>query len=79
MLDFFVPKTSRVFSAFSRLGSFMNYPLSKESIIELAENGLFNQNDYLYELRHFLDQDVELCDFHLPENQKITIEESLKI
>ena len=77
---------ARLFSAFGRLGSFISFPSNKFSLLELAENGLYNTGDLLYDVRHYLDpekkldqiqnlrSDQTLCNFvenSLPENRMV--------
>ena len=52
--------------------------MSKEKIIELAENGVYNSSDYFYECHHFLDQEVDLTPFHLPEFQDSSLEDLIR-
>jgi hypothetical protein len=62
LLGLFFSKTSRLYSAFSRLSSFLNFPENQKkfSLIDLAEAGLYNYSDYMYELRHFIDPTTPL-------------------
>ena len=53
----------RLFSAFGRLGSLLNFPGNKYSLLELAEAGLYNTQDLIYELRHFLEPNRNLEEF----------------
>ena len=53
-------KNARVFSSFCRLSSFLNFPSNRYSPLELAENGLYNTTDLLYDVRHFLDPEKRI-------------------
>ena len=48
-------KTPRLFTAFGRLNSLLSYPSNHFSLIEIAEAGLYNTQDALLDVRHFLD------------------------
>ena len=48
-------KKPRLFTAFGRLESLLVYPSNKFSLIQIAEAGLYNAQDILYDVRHFID------------------------
>jgi len=52
---YWISRKPRLFTAFARLGSLLNFPGNKYSLVELAEAGLYNTQDLLFELRHFLE------------------------
>jgi len=56
--EMFLKQGSRLFSAFCRLGSLLNYPGNRQ--IALAEAGLYNTSDFLLQLRHFLNDNINL-------------------
>ena len=53
-------RSTRLFSAFSRLSSLLNFPSNKFSLIELAESGIYNSSGALYDARHYLDPEKRL-------------------
>ena len=65
-------KQPRLFTAFARLGSLLTYPSNKFSIVQLAEAGLYNTQDILYDIRHFIDPTKRIEELHnIKENEEL--------
>ena len=54
------PNYSRLYTAFFRLSSFLNYGNSRYDVIQLAELGFYNQSDLLQNLAHYEDPHVPI-------------------
>ena len=60
LLSLYPFKVNRMFTAFSRLGSLANFPNTNNNVFPLAEAGVFNRSDLLFDLVHYLEPQCEL-------------------
>jgi hypothetical protein len=56
----------RLYSAFSRLASFVNYGNTKHDIRKLAELGFYNKSDMLQDIAHFEFPDMPISSVEDP-------------